>query len=142
MPGTGWIRRAASLVAAVGLCATLAVGPMGPADAGPGQKGAGKGKMAGRPMGKRLMAALEKLDLSDAQKQRLRSLEARYREEIRQLKSSTADRETKRSRMKALRSKIRAEALAVLTPAQRGELKAELARSRAARRAAKSRAES
>jgi Spy/CpxP family protein refolding chaperone len=139
MPGTGWARRAASLVAAVGLSATLAAGAMRPADAGPGQKGARKARVAGRPMGKRLMTALEKLNLSEAQKIRLQSMEARYRGEIRQLKASSADKETKRSRLKGLRSKMRAEALAVLTPAQRGELKAELAKSRAARRAAKAR---
>jgi Spy/CpxP family protein refolding chaperone len=93
------------------------------------------GKKAGHGQGRKLMAAIEKLNLTDAQRARLRALQAQYQEQFQELRRGSSDREATREKAKTLRAKMRAEMLAVLTPAQRGQLKEELARMRAARRA-------
>jgi Spy/CpxP family protein refolding chaperone len=135
MIGHSWIRRGMALLAAGGLSLSLAAGI---ARAEPVEGGQRPGKAARQERQGRVRAILEKLELSAAQKERIRALRERQREEVRALRQGSAgDREAMRGRRRELRTKYRAELMAVLTPEQRQQLKAERKKARAARRAAK-----
>lgn len=135
MFGNRWMRRGGALLAAGGLCLSLAVGiSQATAPQGEGKRPAA----ARRQHGGRMMAVLEKLNLSEAQKTQLRAIQARQREEMRALRPNGAggDRQAMRSRMREVRAKYRAEFMGVLTPAQQNQLKEEMKKVRAGRKAA------
>jgi Spy/CpxP family protein refolding chaperone len=125
-----WFRRVGSLLSAGALCLTLAASLVHPAAAGPAAPAALAAKGAGDGHGGKRMTALERLNLTDGQKSQLRAIQARYGGQLQDLRRA-GDRE----RLKAVRMKMRAEMMAVLTPEQRRELREERAKARAARRA-------
>jgi Spy/CpxP family protein refolding chaperone len=125
-----WFRRIGSLLSAGALCLTIVASLAHPATAAPEAPAALAVKGAGHGHGGKLMAALERLNLTESQKAQLRAIQERYRGQLQDLRRS-GDRE----RLKAVRMKMRAEMMAVLTPEQRRELKEERAKARAARRA-------
>jgi Spy/CpxP family protein refolding chaperone len=127
-----WLRRGVSLLSAGALCLTLAASLAPRAAAAPDASA----PRARHAHGGKFMAALERLNLSEGQKARLRAIQARYRQELQELRRGGDWQATvARERMKALRQKMRAEMLAVLTPEQQRQLREERAKRRAARRA-------
>ena len=138
MIGDSWMRRGAALIAAGGLCLSLAAA-IGHAAPEPGARRPAKAAR-NRPAG-RMMAMLERLNLSAEQKARIQAIQARQREEVRSLRQqSGGDRQAMKSRERGLRSKYRAEVMAVLSREQQAQLKADLKKARAARRNAAAKA--
>ena len=125
-----WLRWGVSLLSAGALCLTLAASLAPRATAAPDAPALGAGKGARHGQGRKLMAVLERLNLTPGQKDRLRDIQARHQQELQELRRS-GDREP----VKALRQKMRAEMLAVLTPEQQRQFREERAKLRAARRA-------
>lgn len=82
------------------------------------------------------MAALETLNLSQEQKTKLNVLRARHREQVQELRRGNSDREARRSKMRELKAKHRAGVMAILTPKQREQLRAQMRKARAQRKAA------
>jgi Spy/CpxP family protein refolding chaperone len=132
-----WVRRGAALVAAGGLCLSLAVGI---SRAAPEQGAQRPAKAAGKHRGARMTAMLERLNLSAEQKARIQTIRTRHREEMRSLRQqSSGDREALRGRIRELKTKHRAEYMAVLTPQQQQQLREEIQKARAARKNAPAR---
>jgi Spy/CpxP family protein refolding chaperone len=90
MVGHTWFRRVAALLGAGALCLTLAAPLAHPAAAAP--QAARAGKKPGHGQGRKLTAALEKLNLSEDQKVRLRGIQARYQEQFQELRRSAIRR--------------------------------------------------
>jgi Spy/CpxP family protein refolding chaperone len=128
-------RRCTAWIVAAGLGLSLVAGATGTGVAAAGQKAAGKTGKQG--MGPRWKEALQKLNLSEEQKGRIRSVEAKYQDELARLRDAGDDKQTRRRKVKALRQKMREDVLAILTEDQRAQLKAEMRKVRATQKAAK-----
>lgn len=114
----------------VGVMATAAMAQ----DAGPGGRGPGGapgGRGPGGPGGpggdrtkmrakmKEIEAkVLAQLKLTDAQKTKIKNLNAKYDKQMADLQKSTADRETKMKKMRTMMESRRKEFMAILTPEQ------------------------
>lgn len=130
MIGHHWMRRGLAILVAGGLAASLAAGA---GAAAPNAKGERPGKAAHKQKQARLAGALERLNLSSEQQERIRAIRMRQRAELQALKGG-GDKAAMKGHLKDLKTKYRAEIMAVLTPDQRRQLKAEMKKARAARK--------
>jgi Spy/CpxP family protein refolding chaperone len=133
MIGNHWIRRGVALLAAGGVCLLLAVGI---GRAAPGEEGGRPARTVRKQHAGRMMAALERLNLSPEQKTKIHAIRMRQREEVRALRRSSGDRQALKGRMREMKTKYRAEIMGVLTREQQARLKAEVKKARAARKSA------
>jgi Spy/CpxP family protein refolding chaperone len=128
-----YLRRAAAWAAAGGLCLTLVAGTVQAAPEGQAGRPA---KRAGQARHARLLALAETLNLTGEQRAKLHDLDARYRRQARETRRGTDDTTLRHTRMKSLKKQFRSDFLAILTPEQRAQLKAERRKARLARRSA------
>jgi len=110
----------------VGVMATAAMaqdagpggrGPGGPGQGGPGGPGGDRAKMRGK-MKEIETKVLAQLKLTDAQKTKIKALNAKYDKQMADLQKSTADRETKMKKMRTMMESRKKEFMAILTPEQ------------------------
>lgn len=111
-----------AIIATAALVAPVLAQDAGPKGFKPGERQEGKGR---RMMGMRKMQQemLAKLNLTPQQKQKVEALQKQTQEKMKALMTSAGDQQAKMEKMRQIRTDSRKQMEAILTPAQKAQLK-------------------